>query len=220
LTIFDPNQTHKTMKKSLLIALLLLLVGTLSMQAQNVIQLPTPLKDNPTTLVQALQQRRSTRQFSDAPISDQVLSDLLWAACGVNRPDEGKLTVPSAMNRQDVEIYVCRADGVWLYNAKENSLLKKSDSDLRKTMGRGPQTKPEAPIILILASDKKKFEMIDRDFCDLDAGYVSQNIGLACAAMGLGSVARAGMNREMLKKELGLTDTQVVILNHPIGYLK
>jgi len=208
------------MKKIILSVILMMAVGMPAALSQTVIQLPTPLKNSTMTLVEALEKRCSTRQFSDTPISDQTLSDLLWAACGINRPDEGKLTVPSAMNRQDVEVYVCRADGVWLYSAQANTLTQKSTADLRMSFGRGKMEKPEAPIILLLVSDKMKFEMIDRDFCDLDAGYVSQNIGLACAAMGLGSVARAGMNRDLLKTTLGLTDTQVVILNHPIGYPK
>jgi len=207
------------MKKKILFTALF--VGlTMSAAAQNEKVLPAPRKSATMTLMDALTQRRSVREFEETEITDQQLSDLLWAACGVNRPEEGKLTVPSAMNAQDITVYVCRKDGAWKYDAKTNSLKKVADKDIRSmTNGRRPAaTMP--PVVLVLTGDKQKFARIDRDFCDMDGGYVSQNICLTCTAMGLATVPRAGMDRDAIKKALNLAEKEEVILNHPVGYEK
>lgn len=108
--------------KKIILALAAAALAT-SALAQEVIKLPQPDKNVSMTLYKALQQRASVREYSDAQISDASLSQLLWAACGVNRED-GRLTVPSAMNTQEESVYVCRADGAWLFNAQENILTK------------------------------------------------------------------------------------------------
>lgn len=105
--------------KKIILALAAAALAT-SALAQEVIKLPQPDKNVSMTLYQALQQRASVREYSDAQISDASLSRLLWAACGVNRED-GRLTVPSAMNTQEESVYVCRADGAWLFNARKTS---------------------------------------------------------------------------------------------------
>ena len=99
------------------------------------VKLPAPKKDASMTLYQALQQRASNREFSEKAVPDQILSDLLWAAVGINRPN-GMLTAPTAMNSQEVRLYVCRADGAYEYIAKDNSLVKVSDKDLRNDCGK------------------------------------------------------------------------------------
>lgn len=206
------------MKKLLFSTIVLL--QTMTLMAQD-IQLPTPKKDNPVTLMQALQQRRSERTFADKEISDQVLSEVLWAACGINRPESGKITAPSAINAQDILVYVVRKDGTYLYLPKENKLQKKSSKDLRNAIAGNQTFAAKAPVSLLMVSDHKKFgnrgSGAERMGL-IDSGYVSQNISLACSALGLSTVPRVGMDSETLRKELELDDTIDLILNQQIGW--
>ena len=205
------------MKKIILFVLALTWMG--SMQAQEVISLPQPeVSKLSMTLGQALQQRRSERQYSDQEISLQTLSTLLWAACGVSDPKTGKITAPSAVNMQDVKVYVCSKDGVCLYNAKANTLTKVSDKDLRDAIAGRQAFAKAVPISLVLVSTKDSDRAPNDKFGAMDAGYVSQNIYLACTALGLKTVARATMDFDVLKRELNLADTSYLELNHPIGY--
>ena len=195
---------------------------TFFVSAQNV-KLPEPDKNVSMTLYQALQQRKSVREYSTKDIDDMKLSQLLWAAVGINRPD-GHLTAPTAVNAQDITVYVCRKDGAYLYVAKDNTLQKVSDKDLRKSVASAQAFAAEAPISLVIVTDNAKFRGGSTNGPTIsgaiDAGYVSQNIDLACEALGLCTVPRATMDKEALKKELKLTDSQNPILNHPIGYKK
>ena len=205
------------MKKIILFVLALTAMG--SMQAQEVISLPQPeVSKLSLSLGDALQQRRSQREYSDQEISLQTLSTLLWAACGVSDPASGKITAPSAINMQDVKVYVCAKDGVCLYNAKANTLTKVSDKDLRETIAGRQAFAKSAPISLVLVSTKDSDRSPNDKFGAMDAGYVSQNIYLACTAIGLKTVARATMDFDVLKRELKLADTSYLELNHPIGY--
>lgn len=205
------------MKKVILFVLALTAMG--SMQAQEVISLPQPeVSKLSMTLGQALQQRRSERQYSDKEISMQTLSTLLWAACGVSDQKTGKITAPSAINMQDVKVYVCAKDGVCLYNAKTNTLTKVSNKDLREAIAGRQAFAKAAPISLVLVSTKDSDRAPNDKFGAMDAGYVSQNIYLACTALGLKTVARATMDFDVLKRELNLADTSYLELNHPIGY--
>ena len=205
------------MKKVILFVLALTAMG--SMQAQEVISLPQPeVSKLSMTLGQALQQRRSERQYSDKEISMQTLSTLLWAACGVSDQKTGKITAPSAINMQDVKVYVCAKDGVCLYNAKTNTLTKVSNKDLREAIAGRQAFAKAAPISLVLVSTKVSDRAPNDTFGAMDAGYVSQNIYLACTALGLKTVARATMDFDVLKRELNLADTSYLELNHPIGY--
>lgn len=195
---------------------------TFFVSAQNV-KLPEPDKNVSMTLYQALQQRKSVREYSTKDIDDMKLSQLLWAAVGINRPD-GHLTAPTAVNAQDITVYVCRKDGAYLYVAKDNTLQKVSDKDLRESVAANQKFAAVAPISLVIVTDNVKFRGGSTNGPTIsgaiDAGYVSQNIDLACEALGLCTVPRATMDKETLKKELKLTDSQNPILNHPIGYKK
>ena len=205
------------MKKMILFVLALTWMG--SMQAQEVISLPQPeVSKLSMPLGDALQQRRSERQYSDKEISQQTLSTLLWAACGVSDPKTGKITAPSAINMQDVKVYVCSKDGVCLYDAKANTLTKVSDKDLREAIAGRQAFAKAAPISLVLVSTKDSDRAPNDKFGAMDAGYVSQNIYLACTALGLKTVARATMDFDTLKRELNLAETSYLELNHPIGY--
>lgn len=195
---------------------------TFFVSAQNV-KLPEPDKNVSMTLYQALQQRKSVREYSTKDIDDMKLSQLLWAAVGINRPD-GHLTAPTAVNAQDITVYVCRKDGAYLYVAKDNTLQKVSDKDLRESVAANQKFAAVAPISLVIVTDNAKFRGGSTNGPTIsgaiDAGYVSQNIDLACEALGLCTVPRATMDKETLKKELKLTDSQNPILNHPVGYKK
>ena len=189
--------------------------------AQDVIRLPQPKWDDnnggKATLVEVLKNRRSEREYSKDALSDQVLSNVLWAACGINRPAEKKITAPSAINAQDVIVFVCRSDGAFRYDALNNTLIKVSSKDLRKDVAANQAFSAVAPVSLVLVSDLNKFRSPRAELGAMDAGYVSENICLICTAMGLKTVPRATMNKEVLAKELGLIDNQILELNHPIG---
>lgn len=208
--------------KKLFLTSCLIMATTFFVSAQNV-KLPEPDKNVSMTLYQALQQRKSVREYSSKDIDDMKLSQLLWAAVGINRPD-GHLTAPTAINAQDITVYVCRKDGAYLYVAKDNTLQKVSDKDLRKSVASAQAFAADAPISLVIVTDNAKFRGGSTNGPTIsgaiDAGYVSQNIDLACEALGLCTVPRATMDKEALKKELKLTDSQNAILNHPIGYKK
>ncbi|MBR5957671.1 MAG: SagB/ThcOx family dehydrogenase [Salinivirgaceae bacterium] len=209
------------MKKGILT--ICLSIATVCVMAQDVVKLPEPDKNVPMTLYQALQQRKSVREYSSKDIDDMKLSQLLWAAVGINRPD-GHLTAPTAVNAQDITVYVCRKDGAYLYVAKDNALQKVSDKDLRKEVASAQQFAAEAPVSLVIVTDNAKFRGGSTNGPTIsgaiDAGYVSQNIDLACEALGLVTVPRATMDKDALKKELKLTEAQNPILNHPVGYKK
>lgn len=192
--------------------------------ADSVITLLKPDKSLDVSLMQALSDRKSQREFADKPLSLEDLSSLLWAANGINRED-GRRTAPSAINAQDIDIYVCLANGAYLYNAKQNQLVRVCTNDLRQAVaGRQPVV---APAFLVLVADLSRYpermlsqRQLVESFACMDAGYVSQNICLYCSAAKLATVPRASMDKEALTKALNLTDNQFPVLNNPVGYMK
>ena len=176
------------------------------------ITLKEPQLNKGLNLMQALKERKSVREFSDKEIDLQTLSNLLWAANGINRPD-GKKTAPSAMNRQEIEIYVCQKDGAYYYDAEQNILMQVSKGDCRLK---------QAPITLVLVSNNNLPPDIPgvKDWGFIDAGIVSQNISLFASAMGLATVPQSSMPREDFTKILKLEKGFELVLNHPIGYPK
>ena len=213
------------MKNILTIACVAILLTATSCKAQDNILLPKPSMDNKVTLMQALENRHSTREYADKQIPDDVLSTVLWAACGINRPGEGKITAPSAINAQDIQVYVVRQDGAYLYQPKDNSLEKVSNKDLRAAVAGRQSFAASAPVSLVLVSNHNKFpQQMPKDaktrMAVVDAGYISENICRACSALGLNTVPRMTMDTETLKKELGLDDNYDLVLNSQIGYPK
>ena len=198
---------------------LMLAAVAVNMNAQEVKQLPQPDMQLSVTLTEALQKRRSDREYNaDRDITDQQLSQILWAACGVNRPDKKLLTIPTAVNAQDIQVYVCRKDGVALYQPYDNTLKKVSSEDIRPLLAERQQNMKNAPVFLLIVSDQEKFRHNAEVYGAMDAGYASQDICLMCAALGLKTVPRAMMNKEAVAKALGLGEKQILELNHPIGY--
>lgn len=178
------------------------------------ISLPQPQKQGGMPLMEALSNRKSTREFSaDRRLSDQQLSDLLWAACGYNRED--KLTIPTALNRQEVSVYVITPEGAWLYAAKENKLIQVTDKDIRDYSAAQDYAK-QAPLNIAIVSDKA---LMEHDvFAGTAAGAVMQNIYLWCASNGIGTVTRGSFDGENLAKALNLKPTQRVMLVQTVGY--
>ena len=195
--------------KRLALALAGLLSATL---AAADLTLPPPRKSGGMSLAEALNTRRTVRRFAERELTAQELSDVLWMANGVNRPD-GKRTAPSARNRQEIMIYVALPDGAYLYDVASHSLKPVVKRDLRASAGAF-----KAPCYLILVADVQKQPM--RDFDLIDAGYVSQNIYLAVTANGLGTCAMWRIaDRDALQKELDL-GKDLLVLVHPVGVPK
>jgi len=188
------------------------------------IQLKKPDMSRKGTLMEALSKRQTTREFDSKMITDQELSDLLWAANGINRPAEGKRTAPSAMNAQDIDIYVLTAQGVYLYDAKKNTLGPVTSGDHRALISSAQTFVATAPVNLMLVSDLSRFTRADEaskpGMAAMDAGIVSQNISLFCASVGLATVARAFIDHDKITPFLKLKPEQKLLLNHPVGYPK
>ena len=209
------------MKKNMIVALAAMTLWT-GANAQNPVKLPTAKQEGGMPLMEALHKRHSERTFSNKAISDATLSQVLWAACGINRKDEKRITAPSAMNKQDIVVYVCRKEGAWKYNAQQHSLEPVCKEDLRKYVAGRQEAVAEAPIMLVLCSDHTKFGEVGSSQHDimgaLDCGYVSQNIALACTSLGMNTVPRMTMDQDAVRKALNLPSTTQLLINHPIGY--
>ena len=206
------------MKKILLLVFVLTLC--MGVKAQETVQLPQPeIGMLGKSLGKILQERRSVREYQDKHVDLKILSTLLWAACGVSDPASGKITAPSAVNMQDIKVYVCNKLGVALFNPKDNTLTQVSKENILQDLAAGQNFVLDAPFTLLLVSDQGNRRRNDQ-YGAMDAGYVSQNIYLACNALGLSTVAGAMMNKDAIRTKLNLPEGVIVELNHPIGYKK
>jgi len=191
---------------------------------QNAIKLCQPNMERGTSLMCALANRKSTRSFQNKPLEMQDLSDLLWAARGINRPDTGGITSSNSLGKKEVDVYACTPTGACLYCADEHSLIPVTESNLIPALAGGQEYVMDAPVVLLLVADVSAFdgvpEPMKSSLAPLDTGIVSQNIALFCAANCLDTVARGTMDIDTLKRELKLTDSQCLLLNHPVGYSK
>ncbi len=186
-----------------------------------IIQLPDPKKDGGKPLMAALNARMSTKTFNGEKLPMQTLSNLLWAAFGINRPD-GRRTAPSAKNWQETEIYVATADGVYLWEAKKNTLETILTKDIRAITGNQEYVK-DASVVLIYVSDYVKVnagEMDKQILVGADTGMIAENVYLFCASEGLATVVRAAIDRDPLAKELKLKPDQKIIMDQCVGYPK
>lgn len=185
-------------------------------------QLPKPQTDGGRALMQVLKDRKSSREFSTEKLPPQVLSNMLWAAFGINRPD-GKRTAPTARNRQEIDVYVALAEGLYLYDAKAHTLVPVLAEDIRAATGGQPFVK-DAPVNLIFVSDYSKMGNAPDDQKDFysatDTGFISQNVYLYCACEGLATVVRGYVDRPALAKVMKLRPDQKVILAQSVGYPK
>jgi SagB-type dehydrogenase family enzyme len=206
---------------AVLLAVLLCASWCLAQDAKTV-KLPEPKMAGGRPLMEVLKERKTIRSFSTEKLSDQVLSNLLWAAWGVNRPESGKRTAPSASNMQEIDIYVAKEDGLYLFDAKEHALKLVLEQDLREKTGTQGFVK-NVPVNLVYVADFAKMrgpEKIKEFYSAADTGFISQNVYLFCASEGLGTVVRGLVNRTALAEAMKLRPDQRVILSQSVGYPK
>lgn len=205
--------------KKIILTLTAVLCAAALCSAQN-IPLPAPQKTGGKPVLESLWERQSLNEFSATPLSDQDLSNLLFAAIGVNR-ENGKLTSPTASNRQEIRVFVFTSECVCEYINKENSLKPVAAGDHRDIVAGRQEWVKSAPIVLVIVADGNIYGNTDeraRTMMAVDAGIVSENINLFCAATGLATRPRASMDAAAIKALLGLDENQNPILNSPVGY--
>ncbi|MCQ2959845.1 MAG: nitroreductase family protein [Bacteroidales bacterium] len=190
-------------------------------KAQN-IQLPTPQKDNGKSISYCLQNRKSTKEFNDSKkLSNQQISNILWAAYGFNRPE--KRTVPSAMNCQEFTLYIILAEGIYKWNDKTNELILLQKGDFRAKAG-GQDYVAHASMNIVYVADYNKMGTIVASNRDVmayaDCGFIAQNVYLMCASENIGCVIRGYVDKELLSKTLNLKAEEKVILSQSVGYQK
>jgi SagB-type dehydrogenase family enzyme len=185
------------------------------------VALPPPQAAVPTTLLEALRKRRSTREFASRELPRELLSTLLWCAFGINRPESGGRTAPSAHNWQEIEVFVALAEGAYRYVPRRHALQPVADANLRPATGVQDFV-GRAPLNLVYVADFAKMvdaSAEDRTFyAAADAGFVAQNVYLYCAAAGLACVVRGLVDRRRLAPLLKLTVDQRIVLAQTVGY--
>jgi SagB-type dehydrogenase family enzyme len=190
--------------------------------ARKSIKLPAPDKGGGLPLMQTLARRRSSREFARRQLPLPVLSGLLWAAFGVNRRGGGR-TAPSALDAQEIDVYVALPDGAYCYDAKTHSLRLVAASDLRRVTGYQDFV-DQAPLDLVFVADHRRMRMVPvaqrESYASAAAGAIAQNVYLYCASAGLATVIRAWIDRAAIGDALGLEHDQQVLLSQTVGYPK
>ncbi len=188
---------------------------------QQAIVLPRPETSGGRPLMQVLKERQTAREFGSQALSRQILSNLLWAAFGINRPESGKRTAPSAMNRQEIQIYIATAEGVYLFEPKAHALKPVLAEDLRAATGTQPFVK-DAPVNLVYVADLAKADPDEEAvrYAFVDAGFIAQNVYLFCASERLATVVRGSVDRPALARAMKLAPNQKIILAQTVGYPK
>jgi nitroreductase len=210
------------MKHILFILLLAFSKSFLFAQTCDTIQLPDPVKQGGKPLMQTLNDRHSSRDYVDKELTLQQVADMLWAANGINRPD-GRRTAPSARNKQEIDIYIATAKGIFVFDAVNNRLICISAEDIRVKTGSQPWVK-DAAVNLLYVCNKDKSASSDTTGMLVNAaftsGAIAQNVHLYCASEGLGSVVRGSFDKEVLSGLLKLTGQQVIIMTQTVGFIK
>lgn len=192
----------------LCVAVMASLFMTFDAFSQEAVKLPAPDLTGGMPLMQAMKERKTERAFSTEALDNQTLSDMLWAAWGYNRPD--KRTIPTARNRQNMEVYVLKADGAFRYDARANSLIPVTAQDLRSFAAKQDFVL-NAPVTLLFVADE------DDKYAGMHAGSAYQNVGLYCASKGLYNVVRGMIDRDALAKALGIEDEDDIIISQTVG---
>lgn len=173
-----------------------------AVHAEDVVKkLPAPVVSGGKPLMEAISERKTDRTFSAKEIDDQTLSDILYSAWGVSHG--GKRTIPTAMNKQELNVYVVRADGVWLYDGKENSLQQILTDDIRPFFAEQDYMK-NVPLVLLYTGP-------DNQYAAMHAGSAYQNVGLYAAYRNLHNVVRGYFNKKEVAKALNLKPEEVII---------
>ena len=182
------------------------------------VALPAPAKTGGMTLMQALAERKTVRDYKPAELDAATISEILYAANGVNRPD-GKRTIPTAMNKQDLEVYIALPGAAYHYDAKANKLVKIADGDFRTELIANKNMAQNSACILVYASDSSKFPN-DIKYPAIHVGEASQDVYLYCASKGLGTVSLGMYDEKGVRKVFKLDDKMTVILAQAVGLTK
>ena len=204
-------------KITTLLIFLFVAITLINAKTPETMKLPKPDTSNGIPLMKALNHRQSNRSFSNKKLSKQTLSNLLWAAFGINRPESGKRTAPSAMNKQEISIYVALKKGLYLYEAKGHKLRLVKDKDLRKFTGTQGFVSG-APVNLVYVANTNK--QSNKTYYGAATGFIGQNVYLYCASKGLNVVIRGSINKSKLHEKIGLEDYKKIVLSQTIGYPK
>jgi len=201
--------------------LLLALPPTVAAQLPAPIELPAPQLDRGRPLMQVLRDRQTSRTFDPRPLPLQELSNLLWAAWGINRPDSGKRTAPSAVNWQEIDLYVALPGGLYRYEAALHRLAPVHGRDIRAATGTQAFV-ANAPLTIVLVADLARITRaseVDKEwYSAIDAGFISQNIYLYCASEELATGVRALVDREQLAPLMELRPDQRIVVAQTVGY--
>ena len=185
------------------------------------IHLPPPDTSGGVPLMQALKDRMSTKAFTKQAIPQDQVSNLLWAAFGINRPESGKRTAATAVNCQDIQIFVVFENAAYVYKAEEHCLIPVVNRDVR-SLAATQEYARAAPINLVYVSDQGKMPDSFKDkkpiYAAFHAGAISQNVYLYCASAGLGAVVRDSVDRAGLKDVLNLGEDQVIVMVQTVGH--
>lgn len=203
-----------------LVSLFLFPPAVLQAEQGKIIELPAPQTDIGKPLMQVLKERQTSRQFAEKPLPQQTLSNLLWAAFGINRLDTGKRTAPSARNRQEIDIYLAMDEGVFRYDAHKHALVPVLAKDIRALTG-GQTFVADAPVNFVYVADYSKMDgdMAEKKFyAAADTGFIAQNVYLFCASEGLATVVRGYVDRPALAEAMKLAPDQAITLAQTVGF--
>jgi SagB-type dehydrogenase family enzyme len=211
------------MKKQIFIVITTLVISYCnSLFAQDTIFLMPPSQEGEMSLTEALQKRKSTRSYSGESLTDQQLSDLLWSAFGINRPEEMKRTAPSSRNQQEIDVYVFTKDGVFVYDAVNHTIIRIMNEDLRRYTGKQDFVENAAVNLVYIAdhSRSKSDDPVGRSKTShINTGFIAQNVYLYSASQGLGCVVRGYMDKEALAVKLNLKENQEIIVAQSVGVI-
>ncbi|MCF0218877.1 MAG: SagB/ThcOx family dehydrogenase [Muribaculaceae bacterium] len=203
--------------------LVLIAAASLSSAVAQDIDLPAPSLTGGSSVMEAFWQRHSEREFAPDSLALQDLSDLMFAAQGINRPETAHITAPSAMNKQEVDLYAFLPDGVYFYDKAAHRLVKRANGDQRALVAGFQDFVKTAPVCLVLVGNLERFGQFDNfamTMVSVDVGIVTENINLFCAGRGLACVPRSLMNTKDISQRLGLSDMELPIMNVVLGYPK
>ena len=186
------------------------------------IALPAPEKTGGMPLMEAIAARHSAREFSPKELPLPMLSNLLWAADGINRPDGGR-TAPSAINVQEIDVYVALPSGAYLYDPAAHALTLVAGSDLRRITGYQDFV-DDAALDLVYVADHGRMKLVPaasrESYASVAAGAITENVYLFAAGNGLSTVIRAWIDRDAIANALGLAHDQQVLLSQTVGFPK
>lgn len=213
---------------STLTKLALGMIGRLQLQAPESsaltnITLPPPETTGGMVLMEALQHRQSQREFLSEPLSLQTLSNLVWSACGINRAELNGRTAPSAMNAQEVDLYLALPQGLYRYLPRQHLLEQVVAQDVRRVTGYQDFV-DNAPLDLIFVADHTRMALVPASkrvlYCAVSAGAMAQNVALYCASAGLANVVRAWFDRQALAQAMRLGPDHQILLTQTLGQPK